>query len=318
MPLAVQSHTNLQGALCAMGAAFCFSFNDLGIKLVSDDYAVHQVVLIRSLVGMATFLALIMPFSGGWRVVRTSRLGAHLARGTCVVIANTMLFLGLAALPIADAVAIYFISPLVIAIFSVIFLGEHVGPRRWAAIAVGFAGVLLVVKPGTSAFQLASLLPAIAAVFYSALHIISRHIGDTESAATMAFYILVTFILFSTGMGLLTGDGRYAGAGGPALDFLLRAWAPIDPNDWPVLIMLGTTGVAGGYLIGQAYRLAEAAYAAPFDYLAMIMAIIWGVTVFDTWPDMFSWMGILLILGAGLFLLWRETLKSRVLPKDVS
>jgi drug/metabolite transporter (DMT)-like permease len=295
-----------------MGAAFCFSFNDLGIKLVSDDYAVHQVVLIRSLVGMATFLAIIMPLAGGWRVIRTRRLGAHLARGTCVVIANTMLFLGLAALPIADAVAIYFVSPMVIAVFSVIFLSETVGPRRWLAIGIGFIGVMMVVKPGTTAFQLASLLPAMAAVFYAGLHIISRHIGDTESAATMAFYILVTFILFSSGMGLLTGDGRFAGAGGPALEFLLRAWAPIDPSDWPVLIMLGVTGVAGGYLIGQAYRLAEAAYAAPFDYLAMIMAIIWGITVFDTWPDWLSWAGMALILGSGLFLLWRETVKARM------
>lgn len=317
MPLAAQSHTNLQGALCAMGAAFCFSFNDLGIKLVSDDYAVHQVVFIRSLIGMATFLAVIMPLSGGLRVIRTRRLGAHLARGLCVVIANTMLFLGLAALPIADAVAIYFLSPLVIAVFSVIFLGEQVGPRRWLAIGIGFAGVLLVVKPGTSAFQLASLLPAMAAVFYSGLHIISRYIGDTESAATMAFYILVTFILVSSAVGLAIGDGRYAGAGGPALEFLLRAWAPIDPADWPVLIMLGTTGVAGGFLIGQAYRLAEAAYAAPFDYLAMIMAIIWGVTVFDTWPDLLSWAGIALILGSGLFLLWRETVRARMAGRQM-
>ena len=312
MPSASYSQSNLHGALCAMGAAFCFSFNDLGIKLVSDNYAVHQVVLIRSLVGMTTFLAIIMPLAGGWRVIRTRRLGAHLARGTCVVIANTMLFLGLAALPIADAVAIYFVSPMVIAVFSVVFLSETVGPRRWLAIGIGFIGVMMVVKPGTTAFQLASLLPAMAAVFYAGLHIISRHIGDTESAATMAFYILVTFILFSSGMGLLTGDGRFAGAGGPALEFLLRAWAPIDPGDWPVLIMLGVTGVAGGYLIGQAYRLAEAAYAAPFDYLAMIMAIIWGITVFDTWPDWLSWAGMALILGSGLFLLWRETVKARM------
>lgn len=312
MPLVTHAQNNLNGALCAMAAAFCFSFNDMGIKLVSDSYAVHQVVLIRSLVGMCVFLAVIMPLSGGWVVMRTRRLGAHLARGLCVVIANTCLFLGLAALPIADAVAIYFVSPLFIALLSVIFLREYVGPRRWMAIAVGFAGVLLIVKPGTSAFQLAALLPAIAAFFYASLHIISRHIGDTESAATMAFYILITFIMVSSAVGLAIGDGRFAGQGGPALEFLLRAWSPIDPWDWPVLVMLGVTGVAGGYLIGQAYRLAEAAYAAPFDYLAMIMAIIWGVTIFDTWPDLLSWAGITLILGAGLYLLWRETAKARM------
>lgn len=310
MTTALQSQSNLHGAFCALGAAFCFSFNDMGIKLVSNDYAVHQVVLIRSLVGLTTFLAVIMPLAGGLAVLRTRRPFIHMARGMCVVIANTCLFLGLAALPIADAVAIYFVAPLAVAAMSVVFLGEHVGPRRWAAIAVGFAGVLLIVKPGTSAFQLASLLPAIAACFYGGLHILSRYIKDTESAATMAFYILVTFILVSSAVGLAIGDGRYAGKGGPALEFLLRAWAPVVPGDWPVLIMLGVTGVAGGFLIGQAYRLSEAAYAAPFEYVAMIMAIFWGVTIFDTWPDAWSWAGIVLILGAGLFLLWRETIKQ--------
>ena len=311
MTTALQSQNNLHGAFCAMAAAFCFSFNDLGIKLVSDAYAVHQVVLIRSLVGLTTFMAVIMPLSGGWTVLRTRRPFMHLARGLCVVIANTCLFLGLAALPIADAVAIYFVSHLVVAVMSIIFLGESVGPRRWAAIAVGFAGVLLIVKPGTTAFQFASLLPAIAACFYGGLHILSRYIKETESAATMAFYILMMFILVSSAVGLAIGDGRFAGHGGPALEFLLRAWAPIAPGDWPVLIMLGVTGVAGGFLIGQAYRLSEAAYAAPFEYLAMIMAIFWGVTVFGTWPDRLSWAGIVLILGSGLFLLWRETVKRR-------
>ena len=309
---AAQSQTNLRGALCAMIAAFCFSFNDMGIKLVSDAYAVHQVVLIRSLVGMATFLMVIMPLSGGWQVMRTRRLGAHMLRGLCVVIANTCLFLGLAALPIADAVAIYFVAPLVVAILSIVFLGERVGPRRWIAIGIGFAGVILIVKPGTSAFQIASLLPAMAAVFYGCLHIISRYIGDTESAATMAFYILLVFIVFSACVGVAIGDGRFAGQGGPALEFLLRAWVPIQAKDWPILVMLGVTGVAGGYFIGQAYRLSEAAYAAPFEYLAMIMAIFWGVTIFGTWPDALSWTGIALILGSGLYLLWRETVKSRV------
>ena len=311
MTSAQQSKSNLTGALCALAAALCFSFNDLGIKFVSDDYALHQVVLIRALVGMATFLAVIMPLSGGWAVLRTRRPFMHLARGVCVVMANSLLFLGLAALPIADAVAIYFVLPLVIAVLSVLLLGETVGPRRWAAICVGLAGVLLIVKPGSSAFQIASLLPAFAACFYAMLHILTRKIGNTESAATLAFYILVTFLLISSAVGLAIGDGRYAGRGDPALDFLLRAWAPIAPSDWPVLIMLGVSGIFGGFLIGQAYRLSEAAFAAPFEYVSMIMAIFWGATVFGTLPDTLGWIGMALILGSGLYLLWRESLKSR-------
>lgn len=306
-----QSRQNFTGAILALMAAMCFSFNEMAVKLVSGDYALHQVVFIRALIGLATFLALIMPLSGGWIVMRTRRAGMHLLRGVCVLIANSCLYLGLAALPLADAVAIYFVLPLIIAVLSVVLLGETVGPRRWSAIIVGFIGVLVIVKPGTTAFQIASLLPAGAAFFYASLHIVTRHIGGTESAATMTFYILLTYILFSAGVGLLIGDGRYAGAGHPALEFLLRAWAPVRPGDWPIIVAMGITGVFGGFLIGQAYRLSEAAFAAPFEYVSMVMAIFWGVTVFGTWPDATVWIGIALILGSGLYLLWREIALQR-------
>lgn len=311
MTTAAVQRSNLTGALCALLAALCFSLNDVGIKFLSDQYALHQVVFFRSLVGMTTFLAIIMPLSGGWRIVRTRRIGWHLLRGLCVVLANSFLFLGLAAMPIADAVAVFFVSPLLIALMSIVFLGETVGPRRWAAIAVGFAGVMVIVKPGTAAFQIASVFPIVAALLYGVMHIVARRIGNTESAATMTFYIVLTFIVVSGSVGLAIGDGRYAGQGHAALDFLLRAWVPVDRADMPILAMLGISGVIGGYLISQAYRLSEAAFAAPFEYVSMPMAIMWGITVFGTFPDRTAWIGIALILGSGLYLVWRETFKSR-------
>lgn len=302
--------SNLTGALCAFMAAMCFSLNDVGIKFLSDQYALHQIVLIRALVGLTTLLLVIMPLSGGWRIMRTRKIGWHMLRGLCVVLANSFLFLGLAAMPIADAVAVFFVSPLVITVFSIIFLGETVGPRRWAAIVIGFVGVLVIVKPGTSAFQLASLFPVAAAVLYAVMHIVARRIGGTESAATMTFYIVVTFIFVSAAVGLGIGDGRFAGDGSAALDFLLRAWGPVAVADFPMLVMLGVSGVMGGFLISQAYRLSEAAFAAPFEYVSMPMAVMWGVTVFGTWPDRVAWAGIALILGSGLYLVWRESVKQ--------
>ena len=302
--------TNLVGALCAFTAALCFSLNDVAIKFVSDDYALHQVVFLRALVGIPTFLVLVMPFFGGINVFRTRRPLAHAARGLCVVFANSFLFLGLAALPIADAVAIFFVSPLVITVFSVIFLRERVGARRWVAIAVGFVGVLLIAKPGTSAFQLASVFPMIAASLYAVMHIIARRIGDTESAATMAIYSQSCFLVVSAAIGLSIGDGKLAEMAPADLDFLLRAWAPVDPSDIPIFVLLGLSGLAGVLFISQAYRLSEAAFAAPFEYVSMPMAILWGVTVFGTWPDAVAWAGIALILGSGLYLVWRESRKG--------
>ena len=297
---------DLRGALFAVLAVMCFSFNDVGIKFLSGDYALHLVVLLRSAIGMVVFLAVIMPLSGGLRVMRTRRLGVHLIRGMCVVLANMCFFLGLAALPIADAVAIFFISPLIITVFSVLFLGEHVGPRRWAAIGLGFAGVMVIVKPGTSAFQIASLLPIVAAVLYATLHTLTRKIGGTESAATMAFYIQLVFLVSSAAIGLVLGGGQFAGSAHPSLAFLTRAWEMPAVADYAILAVIGVTSVMGGFLISQAYRLSEAAFVAPFEYVAMPMAVLWGLAIFGEWPAISAWAGIAMIVGAGLFLLWRE------------
>ncbi|QIE46594.1 DMT family transporter [Pseudohalocynthiibacter aestuariivivens] len=305
---------NSIGALFALAAMVCFSFNDMGIKFLSDHYALHQVVLYRSVVGMVFFLCFIMPFNGGFSLIRTRRLRAHLLRGSFVVFANMSLFLGLAAMPIADAIAVFFVSPMAIAVMSVLVLGETVAPRRWVAIAIGFAGVLVIVQPGTSAFQVASFLPALAAILYGSMHMITRRIRATESAATMAFYILLTFIVASSTFGLLLGDGRYADSAHPSLAFLLRAWQPLEPDDIVIIIMLGITGVVGGVLVSQAYRLSEAAFAAPFEYIAMPLAIMWGVTVFGTWPQPNAWAGIALIIGSGFYLLWSET-NGSTLPR---
>lgn len=294
------------GAMNAMAAVFCFSINDVFIKFLSGDYALHEVVLIRSVIGISVLLAAILPFSGGFKALRTKRLGMHLLRGACVVTANMSFFLGIAALPLAEGVAIFFISPLVITVFSVIFLGETVGPRRWLAIGLGLIGVVIMLRPGTEAFQYAALLPLGAAVAYAGLHMLTRVIGRTEGALAMSFYIQLTFILISAGTGFWIGSGQFAGSGDPSLEFLLRAWSMPTSRDWAILAVVGIASAFGGFFISQAYRISEAALVAPFEYIAMPLAVLWGVLMFGEWPDGVAVAGIALILGSGLFMIWRE------------
>ena len=294
------------GALCAAIAVVFFSINDTAIKFLSGGYPLHQVVLIRSTLGLIIIVAIIAPLTDGWAIARAKRLTAHMLRGLCVVFANMTFFLGLAAMPLADAVAIFFIRPLVITVFSVFFLGESVGPRRWGAIAIGLTGVLIMMRPGTDAFQIASLLPLVAAFCYAAIHIITRRIGGTESAATMAFYIQIMFILVSVAVGLAGGDGRFGDQSDPSLAFLFRAWIWPVPAAYPVFLYIGIGIAAAGYLISQAYRVTEASFIAPFEYLALPMSVAWGMLIFDEFPDGLDYLGMAFILGAGLFTIWRE------------
>lgn len=294
------------GALCATIAVVFFSINDVAIKFLSDGYALHQVVLIRSIIGLFIIVTIIGPLTSGRGIARTKKLKMHMLRGLCVVFANMTFFLGLAAMPLADAVAIFFISPLVITLFSVIFLGETVGPRRWAAIAVGFVGVLVMMRPGTAAFQVASILPLVAAFCYAGLHTLTRRIGSTESAATMAFYIQIMFISVAILFGLFVGDGRFGDQSDASLAFLFRAWRWPDPADFVIFLVIGAGIAVAGYLISQAYRVAEASYVAPFEYLALPMSVIWGIVVFGEYPGGWDYFGMALILGAGLFTIWRD------------
>lgn len=122
-----KSSQNLVGIGSALGASFFFTVNDATIKFLSGDYALHQIVMIRASIGLIFLLAVMVPLMGGFRQLRTQRLGLHILRGMCVVFANMAFFLGLSSLPIAEATALFFVSPLAITLFAVIFLKETVG-----------------------------------------------------------------------------------------------------------------------------------------------------------------------------------------------
>lgn len=300
----------LTGILCALGATLAFSVNDMAIKYLSGDYALHQLILIRSGVSMAFLLLLVAPFQGGLGALRTRRPIAQLLRGMCVVASNLFYFLGLAALTMAYASAVFFVAPLLITALSVPFLGEKVGPRRWAAVGVGFAGVLVMLDP-RGGIGWAALLPLLSALAYAFMHLMTRHMKGTESALALTFYTQVCFITVSLAMGLVFGGGQMSGFSDPSLAFLFRGWVWPPAGDWPVLVATGFGSAIGGILIAQAYRLGEAALIAPFEYLAVPLAIIWGLVIFHEWPDARHWLGIALICGAGLYIGWRETVAAR-------
>ena len=138
----------------------------------------------------------------------------------------------------------------------------------------------------------------------------------TESAASMSFYIQLTFLAVCLMSGLIIGDGKFSGWNDPSLEFLFRAWSWPNSDHYSILILIGTTSAFGGFFISQAYRMSEAAVVAPFEYIALPIAIFWGVLVFGEWPDKTTFIGIALILGSGLYIIWRETiLKDAETPK---
>lgn len=300
----------LAGILFAAGGTLIFSVNDVAIKFLSGGYALHQVILIRAFVAIAFILAFIALSGTGFRQLITRRPRTHLLRVAIVMVSNVTFFLGLAAMPLADAVAVAFISPIAVTLLSVLFLRETVGPRRWVAVLLGMVGVIIMLRPGAGVIQPAAVLVLISAILYAAGNLLARQMRGTESTMTLSFYVACGFIVVSSAMGLWAGDGHLA-TDDPLWGFLFRPWIWPPLADWPIFLATGLSVSIGGMMVTQAYRTAEAGLVAPFEYIGMPAAIIWGFLVFGTFPDATAWVGIALICGAGLYVLWRETVRKR-------
>lgn len=297
-------------------AIFAISVNDMVIKQLSGGYPLHQMVFFRSLIAVP-FSLVFLHMEGGWRELRTDRLGLHGLRALLIVAANMLFFAGLAVLPLADATALFFVAPLFITLLSIPVLGEVVGPRRLAAVAIGFVGVLVMMVPGREAGGAglwAMALPVLAALGYAGMQVLTRKLGISSKASAMAIYVQAAFIAVSVLFWLVAGDGRFTeGLTDESLIFLLRAWVWPTPEDWALFVLIGVFGSVIGYGLSQAYRSASAATVAPFEYAQLPMAVFWGWVIFGQWPGPLVFAGIFLIAGAGLYVFLRERKRARPL-----
>lgn len=302
----------------------CISLNDMLIKQLSSGYPLHQIVFIRSFIGILLSFVF-LHFEGGLPALRTDEPLLHVLRGVLVVIANMSYFAALAVLPLADATALFFVAPLFITLLSIPLLGEKVGPLRIGAVLVGFVGVVIMQRPWESSDSLSVsrivlMLPVLAALTYALNQLMTRKLGVKAPASTLAIYIQGTFLIVSLAFFLVAGDGRYAvNTENASLQFLLRAWVWPAPEDNWVLLGMGVNGALIGYCLSQAYRLADAATVAPFEYIGLPLAVFWGLLIFGDLPSWEVWTGIALILSSGLFVFFRERAKARrITPRPVA
>ncbi|WGV17093.1 DMT family transporter [Fuscovulum ytuae] len=286
-----------------------FSIQDLILKLLSGAYPLHQAMLLRSLTAIP-FLLILVHWEGGLRSLFTPGTRAMIWRGVVMFLAYTCYYLALAALPMATTVALYFSAPLFITILSVFFLAEKVGPRRWIALMAGFAGVLIMVRPGSALFDWAALLPVLAGLTYAISMIAARRLGSTETASALAFWGNGVFLLGALILSAIFGPGAWEGDAHPSLAFLLRGWVMPSGYDLMLMMACGVIAAVGLTLLTQAYRVAEASVVTPFEYTGLIWSVIYGWVFWQDWPNGSDWAGIAIIVGAGLYILWRESLKK--------
>lgn len=289
MPVAPSSQVT-RGILLMVVAIVLFTTMDATAKGLIQRYPAPQVVFARFAM-MLLFVLLIL--RGRVPVLlRTRHPFLHLARSAAQFGATGLFFLSLAHVGLAEATALTDINPVLIAIGAALFLGEKLGPRRVAAVIVSLIGALIIIRPGVGVFSPWALLPLGAAICYSANALITRTIGPRESMWTPMLYASV----FGTVAGALT---------------LPAVWVPIPASDIPVFMAVGALGMVAQLCLIRSFSITEASIVAPFAYLGIVFAAIWGIVLYGEWPDGLTILGALVIVTSGLYVWHRETLAAR-------
>ncbi len=301
-----QSQNNRAGILCLVVGIAVFSVQDLILKLISGDYPLHQAMVLRSVTAIPFMLAIVWWFDGTLRTLASRGWPAMLGRGVLNFSAYTAYYLALAALPMATTVALYFTAPLMITVLSVVMLREPVSLRRWLAVGAGFAGVVIMVRPGGALFDWAALLPIFCGAAYAMSMILARTMGTRDTAAAMAFWGNMAFLLCATALSAWYGSGERVGLSHPSLAFLTRGWAWPTPVDLTLMCACGAIAAVGLTLLTQAYRIGQNSVVAPFEFTFAFWGLMWGWMFWGDIPDALGWVGIVVIILAGLYVLREE------------
>jgi drug/metabolite transporter (DMT)-like permease len=282
-----------RGIVYMVSAVLVFSLINAGIKWETARYPLGEIIFLRCVFSLIPCLALLAT-GGGWRLLRTQRLKEHVGRGVMQFVSIVSIFAAFGMMPLAEAVAITFSAPLFLTMLSIPMLGERVGRHRWAAVLVGFLGVLLMVGAGGGFgggfVSKGAVLALLSAAISASVTIAVRRMTLTEATATLVTYQALITLLLSAAL-------------------LPLGWTA--PR-WDDLVLLGGIGICSGigqYWWTQAFRLAPAAVAAPFSYLAMVWALVLGYAVWGDVPTPALIAGALVVAASGLYILYRETVR---------
>jgi drug/metabolite transporter (DMT)-like permease len=275
-----------------VSAGAIFSFSSAASKWLVETYPVGEVLFSRVFVSFILFAAFVLP-TAGFAVFRTRRPIAHVLRSTSQATSQCLLLLAFSMMPLASATAISFAAPLFAVLASLIFLKEPVGAPRWVALCAGFLGVLIVTQPGTETFQIGALFALGNALLFGTVTAGVRGMTTTESVETLTIWQL---LLLSTIYGLTL-----------PFAFLMPTW-----SDVPLIVVNGVTNLLGQYWWTRAIHLAPTSVVAPFQYLSLIWAMIFGFAVWGDVPTVGLLFGSAIVVGSGLFLLWNESRPKRM------
>jgi drug/metabolite transporter (DMT)-like permease len=317
MKIDVSSQSKSKAAGLAVFSVAIASAQDAIVKAMAATYPAYETVMIRIITALPLLLIALLFTNGGFNSFRTPLIGWIFLRGLVLCTAYFGFILAIAAIPIANAVAIYFTMPFFVAMLSGRFLGEAVPIHRWVAISAAFVGVLIMVRPIAGMGGDNDLFASFCALYSAAGYAVGQMMGrslsqrvDPMAIATVqsVTYLIVALILFF----IVAVTGVHV-EGNKSLAFLTRAFVWPTQSDFWWMAGMGVLSAIAAVSFTWAYKLGEASFVAPFEYSAMVWAVGFGLVLFNDFPDKWTWVGMAIVVIAGLYMMEQDR-KRRVSP----
>jgi len=294
------------GILLTASAALLLPVLDASAKWLGENHGIPagEIALARFALQALLSLPLLLR-QEGLAGLRPSDLGLNLFRGVLLALGSLFFFMALKAMPIADAIAIFFVEPMMITILSAVMLGERIGWRRSLAVLTGFIGALIVIRPNFAVLGLVAVLPALSAVSLAIYLVLGRKLSRGSSPLSMHLYAGIGGTLFLAAI-IVAG----ARLDVPELMLVMPDGAIV----WSLMFLVGLIGMIGHLMFGYAYRMAPGSVLAPFGYFEIVTATLFGLVLFGDFPDAMKWLGIAIIMASGVYIVWRENVVGKRQP----
>ena len=279
----------MRSAFWAVLAAISFAFMMTSVRSMEGKFDAFEIVFFRAIIGL--FMVIPLVSRSGIGALKTEKMPLHIVRTLFALFAMATLYYALADIPVAHAIALTFLIPLFTTIAAGVVLRESVGIHRWSATLVGFAGAMIIIRPGIIPINLGTVMILIAAFLYSCAHVVTKRLSDTESGTTVVFYMSVTILIYSAIPAFFVWQ--------------IPTWA-----DMPAMIGLGITGYATHYCITRSLAMGDASFVIVFDFMRLPFSLILGWLLFREILDFWTCAGALIIFAAGYYSTVREAKKT--------
>ena len=309
-------NNNPKGIVLIIIAMTFFAIQDSLIKFIFEQSSLYEIFFGRYVVA-AFLLYCFIKITKKKVILKTHYPFLTIFRVTLHFMAFSAFFISLTYMPLATANALFFSSPFFISIFAKFFLNEFIGVRRWSAILFGFIGVFIVLNPNFSDFEYKNLLPVVSAFFYAASMVITKYTSDRDNVYTQLFYFYLISIFLLIIIFFLMGEGQFNNVSfDPTMQFIFREWFTNFDYTWKFILFFGVAASIAFVCIFSAYIIASPSVVSLFEYSLIIMSMIPGYFLFSEVPSARTFLGVVFIIGAGIYIYFREKVRDQYIATN--